>query len=365
MSTGADLRAAREAAGLSLNRMAERTHFTKAHLSMVETGKRSAVPDVVAAYEQALGMPLSPAPGDPLRVAHEWLVSTSPMAVQTRSGRKVGNSLASELEARVVELRHLDDTVSSDELGPVIFKELGEAESLIRSASFTEPVGRRLFTAVGELAQLAGWVASDAGEYRQAERFYLSGVAAANGAHDKVLGAQLLSSLSYQTANVGNPADAALLARSAIMGAQEATPLVRTLLLERVAWASAKAGDTEATWRTLDMVDDTYERRGADEPEWTYWLNRAEIDVMAGRCLIELGAPGKAAPLLSSAIATYPAEHAREVALYLSWLAESHARAGEFDAAREALERGRSYSSAMPSARTDARLDAVQRLLPC
>lgn len=204
--------------------MAERTHFTKAHLSMVETGKRSAAPHMVAAYEQALGTPLRPASGDPLRVAHEWLVSPSPVAVQTRSGRKVGKSLASELEARVVRLRHLDDTVSSDELGPVIFKELGEAESLVRSASFTEPVGRRLFTAVGELAQLAGWVARDAGEYRRAERFYLSGVAAANEAHDRALGAQLLSSLSYQMANLGNAADATLLARTAVMGAREATP---------------------------------------------------------------------------------------------------------------------------------------------
>lgn len=343
--------------------MAERTHFTKAHLSMVETGKRSAVPDVVTAYEQALGTPLRPAPGDPLRVAHEWLVSPSPMAVQTRAGRRVGHSLPDELEARVVELRHLDDTVSSAELGPVIFAELGEAENVVRSASFAEPVGRRLFTAVGELAQLAGWVAGDAGRYRQAERYYLSGVAAADEAQDEVLGAQLLSSLSYQMANVGEPADAALLARTALIGARGASPLVSALFLERVAWACAKAGDAEATWRTLDAVDDAWEQRGVDEPEWVYWLNRAEIEVMAGRCLIELGSPHEAEPLLSAAIATYPAEHAREVALYLSWLAESHARAGDLDAARETLERGRCCSSAMPSARTDVRMDAVERLL--
>ncbi len=363
VSTGAELRAARETAGLSLSRMARRTHFTKAHLSMVETGKRSAVPDVVAAYEQALGTPLILAPQDPLRIAHEWLVRPSPITVQTRAGWRVGDSLASELEARVVELRHLDDTVSSDHLGPVIAKELEEAQSVVRSASFTEPVGRRLFAAVGELAQLAGWVASDAGQYRQAERFYLSGVAAADAAHDKALGAQLLSSLSYQQANVGNPAEAALLARTAVMGAQEATPLVRALFLERVAWASAKTGDAEATWRTLDSVDAAYEGRGADEPAWVYWLNRAEIDVMAGRCLIELGSPAQAEPLLSSAIANYPADHAREVALYSSWLAESHARTGDLDAAREALARARAYGSTMPSARTDARLDAVEHLL--
>jgi hypothetical protein len=52
---------------------------------------------------------------------------------------------------------------------------------------------------------------------------------------DRVLAGQLLSSLSYQMANIGNPADAALLARSAVKGARNATPIVRALLLERVA----------------------------------------------------------------------------------------------------------------------------------
>lgn len=364
MTTGADLRALREEAGVSLARMADRTHFTKSYLSMIETGKRSIAAEVVHAYEQTLGKPLSPPSNDPVRLAHEWLVAASPMAVQTRSGRQVGTSLASELEDRVVELRHLDDTVSSEELGPVITRELSEAESLVRSARFTEPVGKRLFTAVGELSQLAGWVASDAGQYRQAQNFYLSGVAAADEARDRVLGAQLLSSLSYQIANVGNPADAALLARTAVQGAQEATPVVRTLFLERVAWASAKTGNAEATWRALDQVDDTYERRGVCEPEWVYWLNRAEIDVMAGRCMIELGQPREAEPLLSAAIASYPHEHAREVALYRSWLAESYARAGDLDAAREALDSAKQYGSEMPSARSDTRFEAVERLLP-
>ncbi|RCW43322.1 hypothetical protein DFQ14_107212 [Halopolyspora algeriensis] len=283
--------------------------------------------------------------------------------MRTRSGRRVGHGLAAELESRVVELRHLDDTVSSAELSPIIGKELMEAESLVRCASFTEAVGKRLFTAVGELSQLAGWVAGDAGRYRQAQRLYLSGVAAAEEAGDRMLGAQLLSSLSYQIANVGNPADAALLARTAVQGAPEATPVVRALLLERLAWASAKAGDAETTWTVLDAVDDSYERRGADEPEWVYWLDRAEIDIMAGRCLIELGRPREAEPLLSAAIACYPPEHAREVALYRSWLAESYARAGELDAAREVLDGARRYGAEMPSARSDTRFEAVERLL--
>lgn len=363
MTTGADLRAARDTGGLSLARMAQRTHFTKSYLSMVETGKRPLPADVIAAYEQVLGVPLANAPGDPVRLAHEWLVAESPLAVQTRSGRRVGDSLAATLETRVVELRHLDDVVSSHDLLPAVSKELDEARSLVRSSTYSDRTRKRLYTAVGELAQLAGWVASDTGRFADAQRFYLAGVGAANEARDRALGAQLLSSLSYQIATIGDPRDAALIARTAAMGAHAATPAVRALLLERVAWASAKARDAEATWRALDEVDDAFEERGVDEPEWVYWLNRCEIDVMAGRCMIELGRPGEAEPLLSAAIESYPPEHAREVALYLSWLAESHARAGDLDAARYALARAQSYAVSMPSARVDQRLQVVQQLL--
>lgn len=49
------MRAAREAAGISLTQMASRTHFSKSHLSNVENGHRAVTPDVVLAYERALG----------------------------------------------------------------------------------------------------------------------------------------------------------------------------------------------------------------------------------------------------------------------------------------------------------------------
>ncbi|WP_245614449.1 helix-turn-helix domain-containing protein [Actinokineospora inagensis] len=361
---GDALRAARAAAepGVSLTRMAQRIHYSPAYLSLIETGKRRPPSSVVDAYEQVLGVPIG---SDPVRRAHEWLVADSPVAVQRCSGRRLGVSVADELAARVVELRHLDDVVSSGELLPAIRQELTEAGSLVRDGSYVESVGRRLLTAVGELAQLAGWVASDAGRHAEAQRHYVGGVSAASEGGDAPLAAQLFSSLSYQIANVGDPRDALLLARTAVAGAGQPSPLVRALLLERVAWASAKVEDRVATHRALDAVDDAYEQRspGVTEPEWVYWLNRAEIDVMAGRCLIELGAPDQAAPLLSAAIATYPREHAREVALYLSWLAESYARTGALDAAKATLESAYDHAARIPSARAADRLTTVATLI--
>jgi transcriptional regulator with XRE-family HTH domain len=56
MTVGEALRAARDAAGISLSVMATRTHYSKPYLSMVETGKRAATTDVVKAYERVLGV---------------------------------------------------------------------------------------------------------------------------------------------------------------------------------------------------------------------------------------------------------------------------------------------------------------------
>ena len=52
---GAILKATREAAGLSLQAMARRAHYSKGYLSNVEAGKRRATPEIVAAYDRALG----------------------------------------------------------------------------------------------------------------------------------------------------------------------------------------------------------------------------------------------------------------------------------------------------------------------
>ena len=165
---------------------------------------------------------------------------------------------------------------------------------------------------------------------------------------------------------MGQAHDAALLARSAVMGAGGASPVVRALLWERVAWASARSRDDTGARRALDAVDDAYEDRshGVIEPEWVYWLDRSEIDVMAGRCLIELGSPDAAEPLLSNAIASYDTDHAREVALYLSWLAEAYAKTGNFDAAGDAFARAHRTAHGINSARLDLRFNQVGTLLP-
>lgn len=364
----ANLRATRESAGVSLAAMSRRTHYSKALLGHLETGTRAIHPEHVAAYSHALDVAvveLYASAHDPVRRAHEWLVSETPTLRHTSQGRRVGASLADELEQRVVALRHLDDVVSGGDLYPAVQQELAEAWQLLETASYSTDTARRLLTVTGELSQLAGWVSSDAGYYRHAQQTYLAGVSAAQEAGDHTLVGQLLSSLAYQVANVGDPASAELLARSAAKGAKEAPPVARALLLERVAWASARARNEDGARRALEQVDDVYAGRSRDieEPEWVYWLDRTEIDVMAGRVLIELGRPAQAEPLLVAAIADYNTDHAREVALYRTWLAEAYVRSGDLDAARLIVREAEGAAHTLASARLDRRVAEVAGVL--
>ncbi|WP_040865730.1 helix-turn-helix domain-containing protein [Nocardia exalbida] len=365
---GPALRAAREAAGVGLREFARRTHWSAAYLSQIERGLRPLSDEIRQAYAAALGTDpeaLMPLPGDPLRIAHEWLLSDPPPVEHMASGRRVGSGLADEMERRVVKLRRLDDVVGGTTLHPVVRCDLDAARVVVRDGSHAPNTRRRLLRVVGELSQLGGWVYADAGHYRQAQRVYLDGVTAATEAGDRPLAGQLLSTLSYQLANVGAPNDAALLARTALRGATDAPPIVRALLGERVAWASAKAGDADNARRALDAVDDDYDRRrpGDCEPDWTYWLDRDEIDVMRARCAVQLGDIAEAETLLSPVIERYPADRQREAALYRSWLAEAYARNGQDDAARRTLDRVRADAAALGSVRLKQRVAEVEATL--
>lgn len=71
--------------------------------------------------------------------------------------------------------------------------------------------------------------------------------------------------------------------------------------------ALADSGGQPATlYKRMQLRDEMEPGHfGDDDPEWTYWLSRDEITVMAARCWTRLGQPGKAAPLIAAALTRY------------------------------------------------------------
>jgi hypothetical protein len=197
-------------------------------------------------------------------------------------------------------------------------------------------VGRELLRAIGELAQIAGWVASDAGERAEAERIYRLGISAARAAGDGVLSGNVAGSLAYHWSNTGRPRDAVDLATAAVEEAGPGAPAkARALYLDRVAWAHTRAGQDRPAMTALGEASEALaqDSAGTESPAYLYWMDAGELQVMEARVYTELHRPLRAVPLLTDVLGRYDASHARELALYLSWLAVAYADANEPEAA--------------------------------
>ena len=299
------------------------------------------------------------------RLAHEWLVTEPPQTVETRAGRQIGEGLTRTVERRVEQLRHMDDFIGGDDLYELVGNEVRSTISILNEAGYSESIGKRFLTATGELCQLAGWTAADAGLHAAAGRYYTAGIHAAHESDNAPLAANLISSLSYLYSNVGHPGEAVLLAHTAYVGARHgASATTQALLQERVAWAHARAGELRQTQRALGEAEVAYERRNpGDDPPWVYWLDRDEIDVMAGRCYTELHRPRQAEPLLRSVLDRYCEDRVRESLLYTSWLAESYVQTEDIDQAAAQATRALILSTRVNSSRSRERVQFLRRRL--
>ncbi|MFI0453419.1 helix-turn-helix domain-containing protein [Actinomadura sp. 6N118] len=273
-------------------------------------------------------------------------------------GRRVGLSAAEGLASRAHGLRLADDVVASgDLLGPA-FRELRGAVRLYRETSHSEETGRSLLTGIGELAQIAGWIASDAGQHAEAERAYLLGVSAAREAGDLSLVGNLAGSLAYQHSNTGREDEGVSLARAARDEAGTDAPgKARALYADRLAWAHTMAGDAQSAMRELGEAHEAL--TDGEGPVWAYWVSPEELQIMDARVYTELHKPIRAVPLLQEVLDRYDSARTRELALYLSWLVVALADANEPEEAARAARRMLDLTADFPSARTAERSRVV------
>ncbi|MEV7469548.1 hypothetical protein AB0O20_23995 [Streptomyces kronopolitis] len=131
-----------------------------------------------------------------------------------------------------------------------------------------------------------------------------------------------------------------------------------------MAWAHTRAGEAQPALRALGQAHVALDATdGAPTPSWAYWVNREELEVMDARVFTELRRPLRAVPLLQNVLGRYEATHAREVALYRSWLAVALADANEPEQAAEEARRVIDTSGDLSSERTAERARMVLRRL--
>ncbi|MFD7964383.1 XRE family transcriptional regulator [Streptomyces zaomyceticus] len=274
---------------------------------------------------------------------------------------RITDAYVDRLRERTARLRKLDDVLCGGDTYRVYLGEVQRTKALLRTGSFSDDSRRKLTSLLAEQAQQAGWAAFDGGHGRDAASLYQESRAFAREAGDGALYSNSLAFLAYGTLAKDR--------RTAVSFAEEScstitasTPAtVRALLWERLAWACAVDQQPVGTDRALQAARKALEEApdGEAQPHWSAWVDQQELDIMTGRCWTELRRPLRSVPVLSAALSRFPDEHARDKALYLSWLAEAYLTAGEIEQAATTAGRALQLCTGVASTRPRQRLAIV------
>jgi transcriptional regulator with XRE-family HTH domain len=372
------MRRLRAERGLSLRELARLTIHGKSYLHELETGSKSPTPQVAHRIDEALdaGGELvalaSVQPGIHRRefVAAAGLAVALPHTLLADC-REVSPDVPRQLTERAARLRRIDDYLGGADTYQVYAAEVESTTTLLQGGSYTEATGRALLAVLAEQAQMAGWAAFDAGRHGDAERLYRMSLAAAQDAEAPSLAGNAMAFLAYQELALGRSGVSTASEACETAGAT-ATPGVRALLHIRNAWAHALNGQAADTERQLGIgATCLTEHDDRPEPDWVYWVDRTEVEIMTGRCWTVLHRPVRAIPILEQVLGVYDDTHARDKALYLSWLADAYLDANEIEQACVAAGRAMQLSAGVGSIRPGQRLDTfLGRLgpyatLPC
>ncbi|WP_186763299.1 helix-turn-helix domain-containing protein [Lentzea tibetensis] len=293
------------------------------------------------------------------------LAASWPSITRWTPGRRLGGSDVKRLLSGTARLRRLDDFLGGADTYRLYAHVLKETQALVKGASCTSDTKRACTAVIAEQAQLAGWAAFDAGMHPEATAHYETSFEAAKEADHAALAGNALAFLAYQQVTFENPS-VAMATASYETAEKHATPRVRALLLERMAWTFAVAGQPKETEHALataaEVVHLTDDR---PEPDWVFWVDEDEIKIMTGRCWTQLHRPLRAVPILEDVLSRYDDTHARDKAIYLTSLAHAYVDAREIEQAATVTQQAVELATGVGSVRPAERIQkVVHRLQP-
>jgi tetratricopeptide (TPR) repeat protein len=292
------------------------------------------------------------------------LVLGLPELASIKIGERIGPEVPTQLRRRTARLRRLDDLLGGGDTYRVYLGEYHRTKVLLREGTYTEATGKALLSVLAEQAQQAGWAAFDAGNHTEARSLYEASHQAALEAQDASLAGNALIFLAYMDVDTNPQTAVSVAVEGCRTAGPEAPAGVRTLLYERLAWAYAVTGNATETERALSTAEAALSELGsARQPDWASWVDQSELQIMTGRCWTQLRRPLRAAPVLEDVLARFDDAHARDKALYSSWLAESYLAAGEVEQAAEVAGQVLGLSAGVASVRPRQRITPVLREL--
>ena len=290
-----------------------------------------------------------------------WLAG--PQYEPDRGRGRIGMCEVEQIERAIGAYRRWDNEHGGGVHRRAVAAHLNEVCELLGSPC-PEPVARRLFAAAAQLAEIAGWMAHDVGRQATAQKYFTLALQAAKEAGDSPLGAEVLSRMARQMIHLRRPGDALELIHAAQRRAGERASASTVCLLHALeARAYAGLGAVQEVHRSAGQAEQALAvaDRGAGEPEWIRYFDRAELAGCTGDAYRVLSAHDpaqaeRAETAIGQALAARDPEYVRCRALDLAALSAARFAGGEPDKACAAANESLGLVGRLSSARVSDRL---------
>ena len=225
---------------------------------------------------------------DLLSIVQSWTTTgTDSSGIGIRGGRKrISDQEVMQIRAVTEAFRSLDNAYGGGITRGAIIGQLISTASLVEDTTYTEEVGRKLITGIGDLATVAGWMCHDVSMHTAAQRYFLLALQAAKEADAPNLGAHVLSCMARQAGHLDRPSEALELIHIARYGARHtATPTIGALLHCLEARYCAMMGRLKDFDRAAGQAEAAFaDRDPAQDPAWVAYFDTSEYYATLGIC---------------------------------------------------------------------------------
>lgn len=265
----------------------------------------------------------------------QWL--PNPDQAPAPAPARITMTTVKQIEAATRAMRALDYQFGGGACYDAIFSQLRGAHSLI-GASGEEEMVRRLFRALGDLHNLAGWISLDVGLLDASRNHFATALTFAKQSKDSSLLANIMYriGLAYMHHRDANQA-LKWFQLGQIAACDSGSELDVSLLCGAEAWAYAMMGNDVEAMKLLGRSRDLLARANLDKaPDWAGCYNDIDMLAMIGTVHNELSDYDlRHAPIAISALeratVRYDETKNRSQAFALTMLATAHLREGDVD----------------------------------
>ncbi|MFD8080597.1 sporulation protein [Kitasatospora sp. NPDC059722] len=264
-----------------------------------------------------------------------WLVSPADDTSSHRGSGRVGTADLAELRDAADDARRWDSKYGGGNWkANSVTACLQERAVPLLNGSFSDEVGRELFSVTAELSRLAGWTAFDVGQHDVAQRHFIQALRLARAGGDVQLGCYVLTTMAMQTLLRGFANEAIDMTQGAFERAKgHAAP--RVLAFTKLIEARAHARDNNARAASAalaaseGLLSQTCD--SADEPAWIDFYHHARLSADAAEVFRDLRRPKEALTWNAQAAAMPTGVFTRSVGMRLAIVGTAHLQSNNLD----------------------------------